>query len=288
MDERFVERHVTLKSGKANIGYGLEDKFVFTDEAKPMTMEEFKNKLEDYTPQKVEALSGVPAKEIRYLASLYGDPKKKIVSYWCMGFNQHSRGTWVNNLIYNVHLLVGKISQPGNGPFSLTGQPSACGTVREVGTLAHRLPHGEVTNPKDREMAAKIWKVPVERISPKPGLHTVEMFRALDRGDLKFLWIQVTNPMVSMPKLSRYREGAKKEGRFVVVSEVYPTPTSDIADVILPSAMWIEREGLFGNSERRTQHWEQMVQPPGEAMSDTWQLIEVARRLGYTKEFPAL
>lgn len=286
VNERFVERHVAFKSGKTNIGYGLEDKFTFTDEAKPLTFDQYKKYLEDYTPEKVEALSGVPAKEIRFLASLYGDPAKKVVSYWCMGFNQHTRGTWANNLIYDVHLLVGKISMPGNGPFSLTGQPSACGTVREVGTLTNRLPHGEVTNSKDREMAAKIWNVPVSNISPKPTYHTVEMFRALDRGDIRFLWIQVTNPMVSMPKLKRYRDGVKKEGRFVVVSEVYPTPTSDIADVILPSAMWIEREGMFGNSERRTQHWEQMIQPPGEAMSDTWQIVEVARRLGYSKQFP--
>jgi nitrate reductase NapA len=100
------------------------------------------------------------------------------------------------------------------------------------------------------------------------------------------MWIQVTNPMVTMPKLKRYRDGAKKEGRFIVVSDVYPTPTTDIADVILPSAMWIEREGMYGNSERRTQHFEQMIKPPGEAMSDTWQLIEVARRLGFADNFP--
>ncbi|MBM3786037.1 MAG: periplasmic nitrate reductase subunit alpha [Acidobacteria bacterium] len=286
VNSRFVERHVSLKAGKTGIGYGLEDKFAFTDEARAITFDELTKNLAGYTPEKVEALSGVPAKEIRYLASIYGDPKKKVVSYWCMGFNQHSRGTWVNNLIYNVHLLTGKISMPGNGPFSLTGQPSACGTVREVGTLTNRLPHGEVTNQQDREMAAKIWKVPVERIPAKPTYHTVEMFRALDRGEVQFLWIQVTNPMVSMPKLKRYRDAARKEGRFIVVSEVYPTPTSDIADVILPSAMWIEREGMFGNSERRTQHWDQLVQPPGEAMSDTWQLIEVARRMGFQKEFP--
>jgi nitrate reductase NapA len=107
------------------------------------------------------------------------------------------------------------------------------------------------------------------------------MFRALDRGDIKFMWIQVTNPMVTMPKLKRYRDGALKDDRFIVVSDVYPTPTTDIADVVLPSAMWIEREGMFGNSERRTQHWDRLVPPPGDAMSDTWQLVEVARRLGH-------
>jgi nitrate reductase (cytochrome) len=286
VDRDFVDRHVAFKTGKTNIGYGLEEHFAFADKAEGSNWQAFVEFLADYTPEKVEKLSGVPAEDIRYMASLYGDPSKKVVSFWCMGMNQHTRGTWINNLVYNIHLLVGKIAEPGNSPFSLTGQPSACGTVREVGTLTHKLPHGVVMNEKDRQMAAKIWKVPVENISPKPTHHTVSMFRALDRGDIRFMWVQVTNPMVTMPNLKRYREGAKKDGRFVVVSDVYPTPTTDIADVVLPAAMWIEREGLYGNSERRTQHFDQLLEPPGEAMSDTWQLIEVAKRLGYGELFP--
>lgn len=286
MNHKFVEKHCSLKKGKTNIGYGLEDKFAFKDEAKPMTLEEYKEFLEDYKPENIEELTGVSAKDIKYLASLFGNPNKKVTSFWCMGMNQHTRGTWINNLVYNIHLLVGKISTPGNSPFSLTGQPSACGTVREVGTLTHKLPHGVVANEKDRKMAAEIWNVPVENIPAKPTYHTVEMFRALDRGEIKFMWIQVTNPMVTMPHLNRYREGALKEDRFIVVSDVYPTPTTDIADVILPSAMWIEREGMYGNSERRTQHFDQLIDAPGECMSDTWQLIEVARRMGYEKMFP--
>lgn len=286
VDHDFVERHVSFSSGKTDIGYGLEDHFSFTDDPKPASFKEYVDFLADYTPEKVAKLSGVSAKDIRYLASLYGDPNRKVTSYWCMGFNQHSRGTWINNLLYNVHLLVGKISSPGNSPFSLTGQPSACGTVREVGTLTHALPHGVVTNEKDRKMAADIWKVPVERIPAEPTFHTMEMFRALDRGDVKVVWVQVTNPMVTLPKLRRYRDGAKKDGRFLVVSDVYPTPTTDVADVILPSAMWIEQEGMYGNSERRTQHFEQILDPPGEAMSDTWQLIQVARRMGFDELFP--
>lgn len=282
----FVNNHVTFKKGKTGIGYGLEDKFKFEDEAEVISINEYKKFLEAYTPEMASKISGVAIEDILYLAQLFGDPKRNVVSFWCMGMNQHTRGTWINNLVYNIHLLTGKISRPGNSPFSLTGQPSACGTVREVGTLTNRLPHGVVTNEEDRKMAAKIWNVPVENIPAKPTYHTVEMFRALDRGEIKFIWIQTTNPMLTMPKLKRYRDGAKKEGRFIVVSDVYPTPTTDIADVILPAAMWIEREGMFGNSERRTQHFEQMLKPPGEAMSDTWQIIEVARRLGYEKLFP--
>ena len=294
-NREFVQRHVAFKEGKVGLGYGLEEQVSFTDEAKDADREDFVRFLDSYTPDEVAELSGVPADEIRYLASIYGDPANKVVSFWCMGVNQHTRGTWMNNLIYNIHLLVGKISQPGNSPFSLTGQPSACGTVREVGTLTHALPGGTVGEEGARARAAEIWGVAEDRIPNRPTYDTVQMFRALDRGDIRFIWIQVTNPMVSLPKLSRYRDGAQKEDRFVVVSDVYPTPTTDVADVILPSAMWIEREGMFGNSERRTQHWEKMLEPPGDAMSDTWQIIEVARRLGYgdllplivpTREFP--
>jgi nitrate reductase (cytochrome) len=283
----FVKKHVSFHKGKTNIGYGTEDHFAFTDTAEDVDLEAYKTFLQDYTPEIVEKISGVSAMDIKYMASLYGDPDKKVTSFWCMGMNQHTRGTWINNLVYNIHLLVGKISTPGNSPFSLTGQPSACGTVREVGTLTHALPHGVVMKEEDRKMAAEIWQVPLENIDPKPTYHTVEMFRALDRGDIRFMWIQVTNPMVTMPNLRRYRDGALKEDRFIVVSEVYPTPTMDVADVVLPSALWIEREGFFGNSERRTQHNARIVSGPGDTMSNTWQLIEVARRLGFEKQFPS-
>src|SRR4029434_1267286 len=147
----------------------------------------------------------------------------------------------------------------------MPGQLSACGPVREVGTLSHRLPHGDVTDEKARQHAAEIWGVPVERIAPKPTYHTVEMFRAVDRGDIRFLWIQVTNPMLTMPKLRRYRDGLPQDGRFIVVSDVYPTPTTDVADVILPAAMWIEREGMWGNSERRKKHFDTLLTPHREA-----------------------
>lgn len=285
VNKSFVEKHCSFNKGLTDMGYGLEDKYKFKDKPEKIDFEAYKEFLEDYSPEKVEKLSGVSAKDIKYMAAYYGDPNKKVMSLWCMGMNQHTRGTWINNLVYNIHLLTGKISEPGNSPFSLTGQPSACGTVREVGTLTHKLPHGVVMNEEHRKHAAEIWDVPVENIDPKPTYHTVEMFRALDRGDIKFMWIQVTNPMVTMPKLKRYRDACKKEGRFIVVSDIYPTPTTDIADVILPSAMWIEREGMYGNSERRTQYFEQMIEPVGEAMSDTWQIVEVAKRLGYEKQF---
>ncbi|MBB6461934.1 molybdopterin-dependent oxidoreductase [Flammeovirga kamogawensis] len=286
VNKEFVKKHISFSKGKTKMGYGTEDFYKFKEHEEKIDFNAYKEFLKEYTPEKVARYSGVSVKDIRLMANIYGDPNQKVMSFWCMGMNQHTRGTWINNLVYNIHLLTGKISTPGNSPFSLTGQPSACGTVREVGTLTHKLPHGVVTNKEHREFAAKIWKVPVENIPAKPTYHTVEMFRALDRGDIKFMWIQVTNPMVTMPNLNRYREGCEKTGRFIVVSDIYPTPTTDVADVILPSAMWIEREGLFGNSERRTQYFEKMIDAPGEAISDSWQIIEVARRMGYGDLFP--
>ena len=286
VNEDFVRHHVVFRRGKENIGYGLEDNFKFSDEAHPMTFEEYRRYVADYAPDRAAELSGIPAETIKQLAQYYANPNVKVVSLWCMGMNQHVRGTWINNLVNNLHLLTGKICRPGNNPFSLTGQPSACGTVREVGTLAHRLPADMmVANAEHRRIAAEIWGVPVDRIPPKPGYNTVEMFRALDRGDIRTMWIQVTNPMVTMPNLNRYRSGAEKADRFLVVSEVYPTPTTEVADVLLPSALWVERTSMFGNSERRTQHWFKAVEPPGEATPDVWQLLEVARRMGYEELF---
>lgn len=282
----FIEKHCNFNKGLTNMGYGLEDNYKFKDKPEKIDFKEYKKFLEDYTPEKVEKISGVSVKDIKYMAAYFGDPNKKVVSYWCMGVNQHTRGTWMNNLIYNIHLLTGKISQPGNGPFSLTGQPSACGTAREVGTFTHKLPKGVVTNEKHRRLAAKIWKVPYERISSKPTYHATEMFRAIDRGEIKFIWTQVTNPLVSLPKTSRYRPGMEKDSCFVVVSDVFPTPTSDVADVILPASWHIEKSGLYGNSERRTQHWDKMVEGPGETTPDAWMTIEVAKRMGFGDLFP--
>lgn len=287
-DEKFIKDHVVFKKGKTKIGYGLEDKFKFADDPKPMTFDEYKEFLKPYTPEYVAKLSGVPAATIVEMAHLYADKNRKVNSLWTMGFNQHTRGTWVNNLVYNVHLLTGKICRPGENPFSLTGQPSACGTTREVGTFTHRLPADMVVmNPEHRAKAEKIWGIPAGTIPAKPTYNATEMFRAFDRGDIKVIWSQVTNPFQSLPNLNRYRKGARKgDGRFLIVSDMYPTRSTLEADVILPSACWVEKEGVFGNAERRTQQWYKMVEPPGEARNDLWQTIELARRLGHGTLFP--
>ena len=308
VNQDFVKRNVNFKMGETDIGFGLRPVHALEKDAKfngypgadgkpknnpndsrPSTFEEFKKFVSEYTLEKVSKLSGVPAERLKKLAEIYADPKKKVVSFWTMGFNQHTRGTWVNNMIYNVHLLVGKISEPGNGPFSLTGQPSACGTAREVGTFAHRLPADMVvTNPAHRKITEELWQLPEGTLSDKIGLHAVAQSRALKDGKLKCYWTSTTNNMQAGPNINQeIYPGWRNPAAFVVVSDVYPTVSALSADLILPCAMWTEKEGAFGNAERRTQFWRQQVKAPGESKSDLWQYMEFAKRFTVEEVWPA-
>jgi nitrate reductase NapA len=178
-----------------------------------------------------------------------------------------------------VHLLTGKQAKPGNGAFSLTGQPSACGTAREVGTFSHRLPADWVVdNPAHRAAAEKLWKLPANTLNPKVGSHITEMMRDLEDGKVKWLWVQVTNPFQSTANANHWVHAAREKDAFIVVSDAYPTLSCKVADLILPSAMIFEKWGAYGNSERRTQLWREQVAPPGDARSDVWQMMEFSKR----------
>jgi nitrate reductase NapA len=177
---------------------------------------------------------------------------------------------------------------PGSTPFSLTGQPNACGGVRDGGALSHMLPFGRlVANEKHRAEMEKLWSVPAGTLAPKPGLATMDMFRALEDGKLAAMWIMCTNPAQSLPNVDRYRKALRREGAFVVVTEAFhPTRTSELADVVLPAALWAEKEGVYGCGERRYQLLERSVQPLGEARPDFEILCDLARRLGHGALLP--
>jgi len=275
-DKGFVERHVNFRA----------DTDPPTLNGRAVSFEEYKMLVAEYTPERTAALSGVSLEQLKMLADLFADPKKKIVSLWCMGMNQHTQGTAINNLVHGVHLLSGHWGKPGDGPSSLTGQPSACGTVREVNTVVNGLPGGRVvTNEKHRKQAEELWNLPAGRISDKIGHHAVLMWErfctaAAKGGDLDTIWVQVTNPGQSLPNTNAlFRAKAALPEKFLIVSDVYPTATTELADLILPSALWVEKNGVYGNSERRTQQWFRQVMPPGEARDDCWQTIAVAHRL---------
>ncbi len=308
VNTEFVKKHVSFMKGVTDIGYGLRPGHPAEKDQKnngypgadgspggdpgkadPITFEEFAKFVATYDVEKTSKISGVPARDLEALAEIYADPKRKVVSYWTMGFNQHTRGTWVNNMIYNVHLLAGKISEPGNGPFSLTGQPSACGTAREVGTFSHRLPADRVvTNPAHRRFTEEIWQLPEGTLPDKVGFHAVAQSRMLKDGKLNCYWTMTTNNMQAGPNVNQeIYPGWRNPENFVVVSDVYPTVSALAADLILPAAMWVEKEGAYGNAERRTQFWRQQVKAPGEARSDLWQIIEFSKRFKVEEVWPA-
>ncbi len=252
-----------------------------------ISFEDFQKGLEPYTLDFVAALAkGDPDEpleafktKLKQLADEYANPARKQVSFWTMGFNQHTRGTWVNEQAYMLHLLTGKQARPGAGAFSLTGQPSACGTAREVGTFAHRLPADmNVDDAAHRTHSEEIWNLPHNTLNPKVGSHIVQMMRDLEDGKIRWLWVQVTNPFQSSANANHWIEAARKLDNFIVVSDVYPTLSAKVADLILPSAMIYEKWGGYGNAERRTQLWRQVVLPPGEARSDLWQMMEFSKR----------
>ncbi|MCP3987326.1 MAG: nitrate reductase catalytic subunit NapA, partial [bacterium] len=288
VNQKFVDKHCIFATGPTDIGYGLPADHPReqgqTMRAKAgahwsISFEEFKKKLEPYTVEYVSELSGVSKEHLVELAELYADPKRKVLSFWTMGFNQHSRGTWVNEQMYMVHLLAGKISTPGSGAFSLTGQPSACGTAREVGTFAHRLPSDMVVfNPGHRAKSEELWKLPTGTLNPKVGTHAVAMMRALRAGSVRFFWAMVTNPFQDFANANEWIRAAREGDNFIVVSDCYPTVSAKVADLILPTAMIYEKWGAYGNAERRTQHWRQQVKAPGEAEGDLWQILEFSKR----------
>ncbi|MCP9759683.1 nitrate reductase catalytic subunit NapA [Aquitalea sp. S1-19] len=297
VNQDFINKHVAFMKGDTDIGYGLRPTHPLEKKAKnansgkmsPIDFAAYKKFVSSYTLEYTAKISGVPAANLKKLAETYADPKKKVVSFWTMGFNQHTRGTWANNLVYNIHLLTGKISQPGCGPFSLTGQPSACGTAREVGTFAHRLPADMVvTNPEHRKTAENIWKLPDGTIPAKVGLHAVAMARALKDSKIKVYWQQCNNNMQAGPNINEeLYPGWRNPNAFVIVSDPYPTASTQAADLILPTAMWVEKEGAYGNAERRTQFWRQQVAAPGEAKSDMWQIMEFSKRFKMEEVWPA-
>ncbi len=279
--------HVLIKEGlidtkfiKENLNFGKVKKV-------DQTWESYVAFLEDYSPEKVSKITDCPAEQIVEAARLFGAKGRASMSMWCMGLNQRSRGVWANNLCHNLHLITGKIGTPGNTPFSLTGQPNACGGVRDGGGLSHLLPYGRLAGKAPhRAIIEKLWDLEPGHLPSAPGKNAIDMFRGLDEGSIKCIYIMCTNPGQSLPNVTRYRNGMKSKDTFVVVADIYPTRTTELADVVLPAAAWSEKEGVFGCSERRYQLDEKVVEAPGEARADFQILLEIGKRAGFGAMLP--
>jgi ferredoxin-nitrate reductase len=225
------------------------------------------------------AAAGVSAAMLDELAGALGSARAWL-SFYCMGLGQSTVGMWKHNALINLHLLTGQIGKPGAGPFSLTGQPNAMGG-REAGLLAQQLPgYRQVEDAEHRREMEKLWDLPAGTISPRPGLTAVEMFRALETGKLKAIWIAATNPLVSLPDLHQTRRALAKAELVIVQDAYHPTETTQHAHILLPAASWAEKEWTSTNSERMVAFSERLIAPPGSAKPD-WEIVAgVAKRLG--------
>lgn len=264
----------------------VENYLAFRQGEEVRDFEAFKAHLQDYAPEKVASVCGVSTEAIREAAYRF-TASASSMSLWTMGINQQVQGVAANHLLNALHLITGQIGRPGATPFSLTGQPNAGGGVRDTGSLAHALPNGrKIASEKDRNEMEKLWGVPEGSINPKVGYNAIAMFQAMERGDLKCALIMCTNPAQSLPNINRYK--AAMEKTFLVVADAFhPTETSQLADILLPAAMWVEKGGVFSQSERRYHYIPKIMDAPGEARSDFEILIEFAERLGLGHILPA-
>jgi nitrate reductase NapA len=264
-DQGFIDKHVRFSDGERDV-----------DQAA------FRQFLQAYAPEKVEHELGVSANDIRRVAYLFAR-SPATMSLWTMGMNQRVQGVFLNSMLNGLHLVTGQIARPGATPFSLTGQPNACGGVRDTGALSHTLPGGRlVANPDHRREMEEIWGVPAGTLSDKPGFDAINLFRAMEDGRVKAALIMCTNPGASLPSAGRYH--AAMEKCFTVVADVVEDSESQRhAQVVLPAALWIEKEGVTGQGERRYQLTPKLLDPPGQARSDLAILVDLADRLGHGK-----
>ena len=208
---------------------------------------------------------------------------ERVVTAFSQGVNQFSYGTDKVNSIINCHLLSGRIGRPGMGPFSLTGQPNAMGG-REVGGLANQLAaHMEISNPEHREQLQRFWQSPP--VADKEGLKAVDMFKAMEEGHIRAVWIMATNPAVSLPDSRRVRAALEQCDLVVVSDVVRHTDTTQFAHVLLPAQGWGEKEGMVSNSERCLSRQRAFLPTQGDARPDWWIISEVGRRMGFDAAF---
>jgi len=262
--------------GKRIIDIGLADKEFI--ESHTENYLKYRKQVMATSLKEASKLCGIPVDDIKRVAEIIGE-SRGFISMWAMGLNQSAIGTDKNFSLLNLSLVTGRIGKPGNGPFSLTGQPNAMGG-REVGGMASLLAvHKELNNPVHRQEVANFWGV--NEISPEPGLSATEMFDALESGEMKAIWIICTNPLVSMPNSKRI-EKALQNAKFVVVQDIsHKADTLEYADLVLPAAGWLEKEGTMTNSERRISYLSKGINPPGEARPDVNILCDFAKRMGF-------
>ncbi len=244
--------------------------------------QQLKDELEKISLKEMAKVCDVKEQDILLAASYIGNANG-FISMWAMGLNQSIIGVNKNLSLINLSLITGKIGKPGSGPLSLTGQPNAMGG-REVGGMANLVSaHRNMADPEHRKEIADYWNV--DSVPEKPGYSATEMFEALRDGKMKAVWILCTNPLVSLPN-SNLIEEALSKAKFVIVQDISNrSDTIKYADLILPTAAWLEKDGTMTNSERRISYLSKAVDAPGEALPDAEILCRFADKMGFGKAF---
>jgi len=247
--------------------------------------EALRESVRDYTPQHAAAITGLAPELIDRTAWLYANAGRALIA-WTMGVNHSTKGTETVNAINNLALITGNIGRAGAAPFSITGQCNAMGT-REAGFASSLPGYRKFENETDRSELAALWNVPVGRIPSARGLAYPDIIEAALEKRIRALWIIATNPIVSFPNLGVLQQALEGLEFLVVQDGFHPTPTSAYADLVLPAAIWGEKEGTYTNSERRVSKANRAVDPPGEAKADFDIFLGLADALGVREElFP--
>jgi anaerobic selenocysteine-containing dehydrogenase len=244
--------------------------------------EDLKQFLEFYTPEQTAAITGVRVDQIEHVARLYGRAQAAFIG-WTMGVNHSTQGTNTVSAICNLALLTGQLGKVGAAPFSITGQCNAMGS-RETSFTTSLPGYRKFDSEHDRAELAAIWSVDTDRIPKARGLAYPDLIEAILARRIKALWIIATNPLVSFPNQDVLREALARLDFLVVQDGFHPTPTTELAHLVLPAGIWGEKEGTFTNSERRVSKVNIAVRPPEEARTDFDIFLAVAERLGCRDE----
>jgi anaerobic selenocysteine-containing dehydrogenase len=244
--------------------------------------EELSASVRDYSPERVAEITGLSIEDIHRTAFLYARAKAAFIG-WTMGVNHSSKGTETVNAINNLALITGQIGRPGAAPFSITGQCNAMGT-REAGFASSLPGYRQFESEAHRRELAAIWGVSPDRIPHARGRAYPDIIEAALEGKIRALWIIATNPIVSFPNLGAMLQSLETLDFLVVQDGFCPTPTTELADLVLPAAIWGEKEGTYTNSERRVSRVNRAVPPPGEARTDFDIFLDFASALGCREE----
>ncbi len=233
-----------------------------------------------YTPELVETITGIPAAQVREAAGILGQTPT-LISTVLQGVYQSNQATATAVQINNLHLIRGLIGRPGSGPMQMNGQPTSQNT-QECGAATALSGARNWQNPAHLQQLGRLWNVDPETIPhAHEPTHAMEIFRFAEQGTIEMLWIVSTNPAVSMPNLTRIRETLQKESLFVVVQDAFLTETAQLADVVLPAAIWGEKTGTYTNADRTVHLSNQAIEPPGAAKSDFAIFLDFARRMDF-------